>query len=218
MPTPRTFGGLRGLKGQSMTPVRKGTSAEVVGFYKKTSSTGTITAPNYQTICTAMLWGAGGGGEAGTRGGSGGGAILKRFRCGPGASLPFSVGAGGAAGVAGGDTTLTMPSGRVLTAPGGPTTGGATSTPTDGDVNRKGGVGGNSVNGTAGENGGAGGAVSVNGGGGGAAGFDDLGDGLDGGDGGAGGAAGVAPGGGGGGNSGAGAAGQVLVFFVRVRD
>ena len=156
-----------------------------------TSGSGVVFAP---TKCVALIaaWGAGGSGAnqvlLGTAGGGGGGGFLaKRVRLAKGQSISFSVGLPGLGvptdtdGNNGGATTVTLPSGVVLTAGGGAkgtsTGGGLGGTSQNGDVNRAGGLGGGVGGNQSGETpafGGLGGTGSSGcGGGGGAAGFVD---------------------------------------------
>jgi hypothetical protein len=113
--------------------------------------------------------------------------LFKRQKVQKGQAIPYSVGVGGGrmttgnlAGIAGGDTTVTLPNGTILRAGGGAGGGAVTNTPAaggvavNGDLNRAGGRGGYSnSNATAGEFGGAPGSAGP-GSGGGAGGFTDL--------------------------------------------
>lgn len=206
-----------GFVGQGMSG-RKRLRGKLLSYRAiTTAGSGTITAPAlYSTNCEVWLTGAGAGDNV-TQGGGGGASLYKRMRCSPGQTMAYTVGAAASSGGDGGDTTLTMPTGIVLTAGGGKFagTGGIA---TNGDVNRSGGAGGaGGVNGSAGTGGGAGGVFAGgNGGGGGAAGFSELGD-LTGGAGGAAIAQGAFPGGGNGGNCGSpSGAGRLVALFTRV--
>lgn len=213
---------LRGLVGQGMDGKKRQTGGqiELVGFADASAASGMIVAPK---SCVALIyaWGPGGSGCAGTGspgGGGGGGAVYKRVRLSARQSITYACGVRGVPVTDDGnvqpgndttDTTVTLPSGAVVTAGGGkkgnggaPGVGGVAS---GGDLNRSG------ANGF-----GSGGT---------AAGFADLVPGLAGGAGGAlggNGSAGSAAGGGGGAGSGgmgsisgAGANGRVLIMLVR---
>lgn len=237
---------LRGFVGQGMNGRRARVPSAGAMPVFATSGTGEITIRSH---CVALIymWGAGASGcdDVGLNntgaGGGGGAALFARVFLNLGQKLSYSVGAGGAGvtgsattGSDGGDSTVTLPDGRVLTAGGGKagtrgSTGGLGGVATGGDINRRGGKGGDgvpgTVNGVAGEGtgAGAGGAGSGSaGGGGGAGGLADVLVDLTGGAGSAavvGGAQGNAPGGGsgaGGTTSKAGAAGRIIILFVRM--
>ncbi len=168
-------------------------SAGLVAHYDATSSTGSFT-PSRGCIVILRGYGAGGGGgQSGggnCAGGAGGGAGYAVLPVGAGQTISWSVGAAGAADADGGDTTITLPSGLVLTAGGGKKgdTGGGTRIGGLGGrctgpwlIARTGGDGGegNGTGGLAGASslpggGTGGGGASNQGGGGGAAGFTDL--------------------------------------------
>lgn len=175
------------------------------------NSSGTYTVPaGYTANVTIEAWGAGGGGgsnSSGAKGGGGGGAYASSTTNLTAGSYTVTVGTGGGAGTAGGNSGFTT----IVVAVGGQSTTGTT-----------GGSGGNSssctgttrVSGsngsnTSGNNGGAGGAGGNGGGAGGAGGIANNGSGS----------SGSAPGGGGGGKagpgnasvSGSGANGRVIV-------
>jgi hypothetical protein len=214
-------GRLRGFTGQRMAA--KTPNAKLLSMYKFTTGSGTIQSPPYATICEFWAIGAGGGaaptGGPGSFGGDGGGAAYKRFRCGPNLVLTYSIGVGGTTGADGTATTITMPTGLVVSGGGGQGFAGSHvgGVGSNGDINRRGGGGSNGGNsGSPGEFGGAGGVGTPSfSGGGGAAGFSDLGF-ILGGSGGGSVANGSAPGGGGGVSAGNGADGQLLVTFTRL--
>ncbi|WP_452418380.1 glycine-rich domain-containing protein [Phenylobacterium soli] len=219
---------------------------ELVGIADGQSGAGSIIAAK---PCVAVIYAIGGGASGGSGspreiGGGGGAALLKTVKMAKGQTISWAVGAGAAAsglatyGFDGGDTTVTLPNGFVLTAGGGKA--GSAVSPTGnggmargGDVNRAGGAGGasGSAGTSGGLGGGSGGATNAGGGGGGGAGFSDvssIGLSLAGGNGGAGqpvggsdGGAGSTFGAGGGGTQngakqgGAGASGRVLVLLAR---
>lgn len=209
-----------------------GGRVELIGVIDATSS-GSMMAPR---TCIALIWAWGGGasgfGNTGAQGGGGAGGVFKFFRISKGQTISYTVGAGGAgttnhlAGNDGGNSTVTLPNGLVLTAGGGKGNG-TGGTASGGDLNRPGGAGGLGAAGATGANGALGGAVdSGAGGGGGAGGFTDRTVGMTGGAGSAGAsggpsAAGAVGGGGSGsstissGTSGAGGAGRVLIHFVK---
>jgi hypothetical protein len=167
-------------------------SASLVAHYDEVTGTNSYTATK-ACIVIIRAWGAGGsGGTSSTNNAGGGGGAAVGYRViflTAGQTISWSIGAGTASntadpsnGVDGGDTTVTLPGGYVLTAGGGKKgtaagvggTGGVPSGPWD--IGRNGGDGGGSN--TAGGSptgGGAGGSASTNrGGGGGGAGFSDL--------------------------------------------
>lgn len=231
--------GLRGFVGQGMDARKTAGRPTLLAIKDTTSSTDSYTAT---TGCIALIyaWGAGGSGSldgSQASGGGGGAAGYKRLRMTAGQVLSWSVGAGAAApttvGIDGGDTTVTLPGGLVLTAGGGK--GGADGAVAGGaggvasgswDVARNGGAGGpgggSATAGGSPTGGGTGGAASGNyGGGGGSAGFTDKVSGLPTGNGGAGNAGSdeaTAPGGASGGGSVGqpGKNGRVLVYILSV--
>ncbi len=77
-----------------------------------TAASGNWTAPATVGVALAIGIGGGGGGNSdsthGTGGGGGGGSSVGDYIVSPGAALAYTVGAGGAKGVAGGDTTLSV--------------------------------------------------------------------------------------------------------------
>lgn len=191
---------LRGLVGQSMSGRKPKAFPALVRQIDESLGASSFTATK-AAVALIYAWGAGGSGARDgsnvASGGGGGGAGYKRIRITPGQVISWSIGVGGAApgsdltdGSPGTATTVTLPTGVVLTAGGGqggargssPRTGGlggVVSGPWD--IARTGGKGGDGVTGasTAGEspvNGGTGGPASGNyGGGAGAAGFTDVG-------------------------------------------
>lgn len=161
--------GIKGFVGQGMDG-RK--AKRVQRVYNAPLGSSTITV-RYGGSYRIVLWGAGGGSNAGD-GGGGSGAYVEAVRVlGPNARVAFSVGVSNL-NTDGGDTTVTLPSGEVLTAGGGKkgaTRTGGTATATSVDIKYNGSDGGAATaNGTAGlgDNGGAGGtgASGVGGGGG----------------------------------------------------
>jgi hypothetical protein len=223
---------LRGFVAQSMSGRKRTGVPSLIDIKETTTATTGTYTPTCSCIALIYAWGAGGGGVAfagGGGAGGGGSAGFRRVRVNAGDTLTWSVGAGGAVGVAGDDTTVTV-HGATLTAGGGfpgvTTVGGAGGfCRGPWDTLRTGGAGGN--DGATGETpvgGGTGAAGSGDGGGGGgSAGFSDQTPSLPKGDGGLvnSGLAGSAPGGGGGGGAaagGAGAVGRVLIYFVQVAD
>lgn len=235
--------GLRGLIAQGASGNKSAYSprTEVLSVLDISSGTASVISDR---SCWALiyLFGAGGSGSGGNQGGGGGGgaALFKRVRLSPKQSLSPSVGAPGAAnssgtgGLPGGDTTLTLPSGILLTAGGGKAGMGGTVPPpapggiaTNGDINRMGGAGGgNGGNGSpAGLGGGAGGlgySLAGSGGGGGGAGFSDVGPSLGGGNGSPGavnlpgGNYGAGSGAWNSGTAGAGGIGRAVIWLVRL--
>lgn len=224
--------GMVGRIPQGMAARKAQPALEVIEVLEANSGTGTVTAPR---TCVAMVyaWGGGaaGGGNGGNDGGGGAAAGYIAVRLARGQSIAYSVGAGGAGpnalGVAGGDTTITLPDGRVCVAQGGQLAG-VKALARGFDLNRYGGGGGVAPAGEAGQDGqfgGLGGATAGDsGGGGGAGGFSDKDIGLVGGAGTIGEQSATpanAPGGGAGaynavGLYGAnGAAGRVLIYMVR---
>lgn len=196
------------------------------------TSSGSWTVPTGVTGITAACWGGGGGGRGGgamTGGGGGGGAYSRGFMATtPGNTVMITIGAGGNATFAGGDTTcMAMPSSVIakggaagLMMSGGAGGSGASST---GDVKYSGGDGGNPSGSTAGGGGSSAGPAAVGGNGGAPTGGTAPSGGGAGGTGAVGaanGTAGTAPGGaGGGGSSGggtaaAGAAGQMVITYI----
>jgi hypothetical protein len=233
---------LRGLVGQGMNGRRNRAMQLAAVPVVATSGSGVVTA---RRACVALIfaWAPGGSGGSDGSGAGGGAALFKRVYLPRGAALSYSIGAPGAGvssssnGNDGGDTTVTLPSGQVLTAGGGkagtvadPAAGGLGGVATGGDINRRGGDGGRYQSGSLGLSGspgqgagaGAGGAANSNrGGGGGGAGLADLLSDLIGGGGsdasGVSSAAGSAPGGGSGGGqsaSGNGGAGKVIIVLI----
>jgi|GEM_PF-1437317 len=206
------------------------------------TASGTWSVPSGVTSCALYIWsGGGGGGAASTYGGGGGGGGGVQASTGvavtPGETITVTIGAGGAAGSAGGDTTVVGSFGTGTVAGG--SAGVAGTVAGQGAGGAGGSTGGNRAGGAGG---GGGGHVTYGGGGGGGAGSGADGSagtsagvagqgGLragggvqDGGLGGAGAAgttaalAGAVPGGGGGGAStgaaaGAGGAGYVLIIY-----
>jgi hypothetical protein len=184
---------LRGFVGQGMSG-RRARGVMPNRILDVTTGSGTVTLTKSATALIFLFGGCGSGAaqNAGTRGGGGGGAALfRRVALSAGSKIAYSVGAGGAGvitdpgglGNAGGDTTLTLPDGRILRAGGGQ--GGVSGAASaaggvaiGGDVNRTGGAGGGAgIAGSAGEDGGSSGrpAPSGNeGGGGGAAGLESI--------------------------------------------
>lgn len=142
----------RGMVGripQSMSARKGGARLQVLSDsgLLAAAATGTITATE---TCQALIYlrGAGGAGlnSAGAApGGGGAAALFKRVSLRKGDVLAYSIGAG-VLNLAGGDTTVTLPGGRVLRAgggqPGAGTVGGAGGIATGGDINRNGGAGG----------------------------------------------------------------------------
>jgi hypothetical protein len=217
-------GRLRGFVGQRMAA--KAPNSRVPAGFSRGPGSGTITLPSYPCTVEVWLWG-GGGGTGGGQGGAGGAAATyKRFRNQPGYAMAYIVGAGGStSGSDGGDSTITVPGGKILTAGGGKgvpsgDVGFSGGVATNGDLNRNGGRGGAmGAAGAAGDHGGAGGAGATGGGGGGAGGFGETPDLFFGGSG-AGAAPsaapGVAPGGGAGATSSAGGDGHLYVICTRI--
>jgi hypothetical protein len=191
------------------------------------SSGTSMTSPAYPTIADIWLFGSGGGGTVTQA--SGGGAEAVHFQCrlGPSQAISYALGAAVTSGD-GNPTTVTLPSGRVLTALGGkgavtntPGAGGGQNATFNGEQHRRGGDGGaTSTNGNAGSFGGAGGTTSGSaGGGGGSGGFSDVADVLVNGGVGASSAGHTAPGfGGGGESSNASGAGYVVALFTRMTE
>lgn len=231
--------GLDGFKGQAMAGARVLPSLSLANIpINATSGTGSVAA---LVNCIALIYvfGGGGGGAAGISatdpfgGGGGGGAGFRRVPLLAGQSLTYSVGAAGAEGAEtnagdGGNSTVTLPSGVVVTAYGGQGgrytgAGGVGGFAANCDIQRKGGDGGAGTAGsgeTATPGGGLGGVASGGGGAGGGAGFGDLATGLTGGDGDTGAGAQNPGGGGRGGSNGAangtnGAAGKVVIVLVK---
>jgi hypothetical protein len=227
---------LRGLVAQGVSGRKSYRDAmlELVGGATATSGTGSITAPR---ACQAMIWawGPGGSGSSTGPGGGGGGALFKRLTISPGQKISWAIGTPGGAGANpdgqdGTDTTVTLPSGLVMTAGAGKGApdvpfqpGGDGGLATGGDLNRPGGKGATDSTANA-QSGGLGGGIAGGGtgAGGGAAGFSDqtVGGLADGGAGGNNDAAGVSPGGGSGTSSGipkTGGAGKVVVLLFRAR-
>lgn len=175
---------MRGMPGripQAMAARKAQPALEVVKAVEANSGSAVVVAPRN---CIAMVYAWGGGGKGGGNGstvaGGGGAAGYIMVPLGRGQSISYSVGAGGtgsvSSGVAGGDTTITLPDGRVCVAQGGRVDG-TRAFARGFNINRYGGRGGSIVvglDGEAGEFGGAGGATADNsGGGGGAGGFSD---------------------------------------------
>jgi hypothetical protein len=167
-------------------------TASLVAHYDEVTGANSYTATK-ACIVIIRAWGAGGSGgtfSLANAGGGGGGAVGYRVvSLTAGQTITWSIGAGTASstvdnsnGVDGGDTTVTLPGGYVLTAGGGKKgtaagvggTGGIPSGPWY--IGRNGGDGGDSnTAGSSPTGGGTGGITSTNrGGGGGAAGFLDL--------------------------------------------
>lgn len=174
-------GKLRGLVGQQMGGPKAPVGALVSLVSKIAPGSYTLGPFDFPVLIDAFLWGGGGGGNgvgisAGV-GGSGAGAASASFALSAGQTTTCVVAAGGGVAAPGGETTLAKPNGIVVRATGGAANAGAPGIGVNGDVNRSGGVGGNTGAGSSGEFGGTGGgASSGGGGGGGAAGFSDLGD------------------------------------------
>lgn len=183
---------LRGLVGQSMSGGRSRSLALAGLPVVATSGSGSVTVRKNGWALIAM-WGAGGGAQADpglngfVGGGSGGAALYRLAPVVAGQVITYAVGAA-VLDADGGDSTVTLATGQVLTAGGGkrgsdpavvtPAAGGLA---TGGDINRRGGNGGVCSLGTQlGETGegsgaGAGGAGSgASGGGGGSAGLTDI--------------------------------------------
>src|SRR5690348_318045 len=102
---------LRGFVGQLMGG-RKGSTGlttKIAYVVDKATGSGTITSPNYSTICHMFVWGGGGGGKTSSQAGGGGGAAYKRLRMGPGRSMSYAVGAGGPGDTDGGTSSITIP-------------------------------------------------------------------------------------------------------------
>lgn len=173
---------IRGLVGQNLGGAKSFADARIFvrGAHRLQNTSisplsGSITVPE---ACDALiyLWGGGGAGTPAGSGGAGAGALFKRVRLARGQTLAYSLGgvglnSAGGSGIPGGDgqdSTVTLPSGVVLTAGGGGGNGGTPGLARGGDVNRRGGY-----NGTIAEFGGANGSGGSYGGGG-AAGFSDL--------------------------------------------
>ncbi len=203
-----------------------------------TSGTSTFAVPASATSVKVEAWGAGGGGGVASslnRAGGGGGAYASSIvPVTPGSSYPVSVGAGGGAGVAGGNSSFNT---AFVVAIGGSgasgSTGGNGGTGSTGTIKWAGGKGGNSssVNKDGGAGGGGSAFTTVDGNPGGVvrnsssggAGGTGTGSGGNGGANGASGASGNVPGGGGGGKgdgnfgtSGSGAAGQVKISWSTI--
>jgi|GEM_PF-1547437 len=202
-----------------------------------TPGTGSFTVPAGVSQITVEVWGAGGGGSSANTaaGGGGGGYARSVLAVSPGDAFSYTVGAGGAAGIDGGDSSFDS---TIIGGGGGSgtgSTGGVGGVGSGGnDVNFNGGAGGNSGDGSNGDRGGGGGGGSAtstangsngannSGNSGGSGGFGE-------GNGGTGadsnnndGSNGLAPGGGGGGQSGpgggsvsgSGADGQILITYT----
>lgn len=175
---------LGGVLGRPLGAKKQFTGTSDLVWSQVYGTSGFLDVPgNRKAIATILAWGAGGSGRPSGAGGGGAGALMKIVRVAPGQRITWTIGLGevgpnGQDGKAGGDTTVTLPSGFVLRATGGAggtsTAGGAGGVGIGGDINRKGGDGGSSsTQGAAGEFGGAGQAATN--GGGGAAGFSDFG-------------------------------------------
>lgn len=225
---------LRGFVGQGMDGSRS-RSARLLAVHDVGPGAGSISISE-DVHAQIFSWGGGGGGQTGgSRSGAGGAALFKCVRLGRGQRIDYVVAGIAAAGVAGGDTIVSVPGSVALVARGGATLGGAGGLATGGDVNRAGASGivadatNNGAGNAASPGGGAGGTGiyspgtgAVSAGGGGAAGFADIGQFLAGGNGGNGGSSGAAGGiaaGGGSGQSntgGAGGAGRLVIVLMRV--
>lgn len=236
------LGGFRsplGGTGSAALGVRKG-GYRLAGLPIIANSGADSFTADKRCIVLVYAWGGGGGGGGhnsgnGGSGGGGGAALFKAVPLSPGQTISYSVGLNGSGatttGTAGGDTTVTLPSGFELRARGGApgvegsATGGAGGRASGGETNRDGGAGGGrpTLPGFAGQDGGAGGVpVSIEGGGGGGAGgFKSQSTGIKGGDGSSSAVVGATPGGGGsGGYSGStsgqnGGTGRVILIPVR---
>lgn len=217
---------LRGFVGQGMNGARR-SRTPVFRSYPPGSYTLTITVSGWYRF---VLWG-GGASAQNTDGSGGGGAFIRAERalaqgqrvtiiCG----APTAVPAFSATGIDGNASSVTFPTGEVITAGGGQTTasragGVATASALDTTYSGGAGVTSGAGNAGAGPGGGAGGAAGGFVGGGGAGGSLEH-PGGDGATGGSTNTAGESPGGGGGGNAGTGAAGGgglVLVYQVRLK-
>lgn len=104
-----------------LSPLSSSGSGGSARYYQAFTASGTWTKPaglDADTMVTIEAWGGGGGGgnASGGGGGGGGGYAMQRMRIGDlPSSVAITIGAGGAATVAGGDTTF----GAILTAYGG---------------------------------------------------------------------------------------------------
>ena len=120
---------LRGLVAQGMDSRKSFAAANIVllgGAVSSTPGSGSVTVTK---PCLALIWGIGPGGSgssmATTGGGGGGGAAgYRAVRVTTGQVISYTVGTPGAAafganGSAGTDTTITLPTGRILRAGGG---------------------------------------------------------------------------------------------------
>lgn len=162
---------LRGLVGQDMSG-RKKALTPIQRSYPPGTHTFTVTEPG---VYRFVMWGAGGGGNLTSAGGSGAFILAERSLA-AGQSVAITVGGnvrtGTTSGANGGNTTVTLPSGLTLTAGGGTAgtagaTGGAAGSPSGydaarGDVALSGSQGGNenaAGPSGAGTDGGAGGAA-----------------------------------------------------------
>lgn len=216
---------LRGLVAQGMSGRKPGSALSLSDLPIVAATGSGVATASWDCWALIYAWGPGGSGgsgsgNSGAPGGGGGGALFKRLRLSRGQTISYSVGTPGAGattdtpGNSATDTTVTLPTGVVLTAgggKGGPLTLGTAS-----------GLGGASVGGDLNRTGSDGGSYSGTRAGGNGAGFADLVSSFGGGLGSAGGTtvAGSAPGGGSGGiavagTTGAGGAGKIIIVLVR---
>lgn len=104
------FPGLAGLRGQSMSG-RRDLITPTLNIYAPGSSTFVVAKTGWYRF---VLWGAGGHGDAAT-GGGGGALVIAERSLAAGQRVSIAVGTPAPSGTVG-DTTVTLPSGEVLTA------------------------------------------------------------------------------------------------------